>query len=354
MHTLFKPGAAFALLLLAIGCTAAPPQRSTTAFQKPLEPKALTSDQLLAEVNVGHLPARLAIGEGGIWVADGSDSAVHRIDPQTNRLVASIPLGKAPKGLAAGAGAVWVADHAGLSRIDPQTNQVVAAIDVPDLDPGSQAETMPDTYKDLYGGSNANGIDDGRSVAVGAGSVWVTSSSGVVSRVDPGTNQVIAAIEVEGLPAQVAIGNDAVWVANRGNTFVSRIDPQTNQVVERIDVGFSTLALAAGQDSVWVAGEEEPVLMRIDPQTNRIVAWITVGESSWGIAVGADAVWVTSNHVNLLLQIDPRTNRVVAAYKTGLGPLGIGIGEGDLWVVTCFDHTLWRIKPYATESPLVQ
>jgi virginiamycin B lyase len=349
----FKCSAVIALVVLAIGCTAAPTPRSTTAFQKPLVPATLTSDQLLAEIKVGHLPSRLAIGEGGIWVTDQSDTAVYRIDPQTNQVATTIPLDTAPEGLVVGAGAVWVTDQGGLSRIDPQTNEIVTTIAVSDSGTEIQAEKMPNMYKELYGGSNANEIDEGLNVAVGAGSVWVSSSSGIVSRIDPGTNQVMATITVEGIPAQVASGNDAIWIANRGNTFVSQIDPQTNQVVERIDVGFSTRALAAAQDSVWVAGEDEPVLMRIDPQTKRVVAWITVGESSWGIAADKDAVWVTSNHVNTLWQIDPHTNHVVGAYQIGLGPLGLSIGEGDLWVVTSFDSTVWRIKPYGTKALLV-
>jgi YVTN family beta-propeller protein len=290
---------------------------SSTALQKPLVPAPLPSDQLLAKISVGAEPFRLAIGEGAVWVTDQPDAAVYRIDPQTNQVVATISLSGSPKGLVVGEGAVWVANQGGLSRIDPDTNQVVTTIDV----------------------------GRGLNPAVGAGSVWVTSTSGVVSRIDPETNQVIASITVGGIPSQIAIANNAVWVANRESTSISRIDPETNQVAASIDVGFSTLALAADQDSVWVAGYSDSTLLRIDPQTNQIVARIPVGVSPWGIAADENGVWVTSNSNKTLSRIDPPTNQVVAAYEVGLGPLGVGIGDGDLWVVTSFDHTVWRIKP---------
>ena len=289
----------------------------SSAVQEPLTPAFLTSDQIVAKISVGAEPFRLAIGEGAIWVTDQHDSAVYRIDPQTNQVVATISLSGSPKGLVVGEGAIWVANQRGLSRIDPQTNEVVTTIDV---------------------GSGLN-------VAVGAGSVWVTNTSGIVSRIDPETNQVIASITVGGIPSQITLANDAVWVANRESTSVSRIDAETNQVVASIDVGFSTLALVANQDSVWVAGYSDATLLRIDPQTNQVVARIPVGTSSWGIAADKAAVWVTSNSNKTLWRIDPQTNQVIAAYKVGLGPLGVAIGDGDLWVATSFDHTVWRIKP---------
>jgi virginiamycin B lyase len=282
----------------------------------------LTSDQLLAKISVGHLPFRLAIGEGAIWVTDQKDSAVYRIDPQTNQVVATIPVGSVPKGLLVGESAVWVANTGGttVSRIDTQTNEVVATIDL--------------------GESPHN-------LAIGDGTIWVTGgkSEGLVWRIDPATNQVVATIKVEADPAQIAFENDTAWVASRGSQAVLRIDSTTNQVVARIDVGCSTLALATGQGDVWVAGDKDPTLLRIDPITNQVVAWITVGANPWGIASDTDAIWVASNGDDTLWKIDPHTNQVLATFKVGHGPLGLGVGEGALWVVNSFDQTVWRIKP---------
>ena len=281
----------------------------------------LNPDQLVAIIPVGSLPFRLAIGEGAIWVTDQRDSAVYRIDPQTNQVVATIAVGRIPKGLLVSEGAVWVANTGGttVSRIDVQTNQEVATIEVG---------------------------EDPRNLAAGAGAIWVTSgtSEGIVSRIDPSTNQIVATINVEANPSQIAVANDAVWVASIGSHFISRIDSQTNQVVARIDVGQSTIALAADQGAVW-AGGDDPTLIRIDPETNQVAARIPVGSNSWGIASDMDAIWVTSNENDALWRIDPRTNEVVSTYKVGDGPLGVAVGVNALWVVNSFDHTIWRIIP---------
>ena len=49
-------------------------------------------------------------------------------------------------------------------------------------------------------------------MAVGAGSVWVASGDGTVSRIDPNSGRVVATITVGGTPEDVAVGAGAVWV----------------------------------------------------------------------------------------------------------------------------------------------
>lgn len=62
---------------------------------------------------------RIAIGEGSVWVADGS-RFICRIDPATNEIVATLALAGPVEGLTAGEGAIWVADGRDtVYRIDP-------------------------------------------------------------------------------------------------------------------------------------------------------------------------------------------------------------------------------------------
>jgi peptide/nickel transport system substrate-binding protein len=81
---------------------------------------------------VGHQPNGIAIGDGGVWVADTGDNAVVRIDPSTQAVITTIPVGDNPLGIAVGAGSVWVANSGNgtVSRIDPQTNRVIATVAV--------------------------------------------------------------------------------------------------------------------------------------------------------------------------------------------------------------------------------
>ena len=41
----------------------------------------------------------IAVGAGGVWVADSRDDAVVRIDPDTRSVTATIPVGRSPAGL---------------------------------------------------------------------------------------------------------------------------------------------------------------------------------------------------------------------------------------------------------------
>lgn len=88
--------------------------------------------------------------------------------------------------------AVWVANcgEGSIYRIDRQSASVAAVIPTGLADPTGEL-----------------------SVAAGAGSVWVlTDSKGVLSRIDPETNKVIAQIAVAPYSYAAVFGFDAVWI----------------------------------------------------------------------------------------------------------------------------------------------
>jgi YVTN family beta-propeller protein len=131
-------------------------------------------------------------------VANHDAGTVTRIDPASGKVVVNIPVPSEPHRVAYGAGAAWVGNwhDNSVSRIDPATNRVV----------GSRIPI----------GSHHAG-----NLAVGAGSVWVTSDyrenadpeDVVVVRIDPQTNRVIETIAVGGHPIDVAATRGAVWVS---------------------------------------------------------------------------------------------------------------------------------------------
>jgi DNA-binding beta-propeller fold protein YncE len=210
-----------------------------------------------------------------------------------------------------------------LKRLDPRTGEEVAAVPL-------------------------EGFIGTPEVAVGAGSVWVSSddiSSGpapkrgpgdVVLRVDPETNRVVDRIPVDS-PSGLAFGHGSVWATSAGHGTVSRIDPQTGRVVAEIKVGRGAVDIATDERSgaVWVAGlhlqtygadfhpedSKDNKLSRVDPATNRVVAEIPIvadspvgGASS--VAVGEGAVWAQSAD-GKLFKVDPATNKVAAMVSVG-------------------------------------
>jgi YVTN family beta-propeller protein len=63
-------------------------------------------------IRVGDGPVDVAVGVGGVWVANSRDGTVSRIDPRSNKIIATIRVGNSPRGIAVGAGAVWVSVQA--------------------------------------------------------------------------------------------------------------------------------------------------------------------------------------------------------------------------------------------------
>ena len=137
-----------------------------------------------------------------MWVTSTEHDSVSRVDPNTNLVVETINVGKAPRFIAAGAGAVWTLNQGdgSVSRIDPKTNKVVATVEV-----------------GVPGG--------GGDIAVGEGSVWVTSFEYPLSRIDPSTNAVVQQFYGKGGDA-VRVGLGSVWLSNIEAGNVWRLDPR--------------------------------------------------------------------------------------------------------------------------------
>ena len=201
-----------------------------------------------------------------------------------------------PTGVAEAEGDVWVANHRGrpsgsVWRIDPDTNTVVARI--------------PVGAREFRAGPQW--------LAVGAGSVWVgVPNLNAVVRIDPRTNTVEATVPVTdgGVCGQLFADDEAVWAASGlcGDGMLTRIDPKTNQVVARIkSPGWTTVfGGALGFGSVWIATDGGP--FEIDPTTNTVASRLALeGDSAFGgdLAVGEDSLWIHDAEDESVLRIDP-------------------------------------------------
>ena len=82
------------------------------------------------DIPVGGLPDGIAVGPDAVWVANGQDGTVTRIDPATGQPSGPLPVGSGPEGIAVTADAVWVANSLDLTvyRLDPATGKVTAVI----------------------------------------------------------------------------------------------------------------------------------------------------------------------------------------------------------------------------------
>jgi YVTN family beta-propeller protein len=194
------------------------------------------------KTTIGSSEGSVVAGAGSIWLMTDQKGTLARVDPDTNAVVAEIYVAPGSYGLAFGEDAVWVTstERGVVSRVDPHTNLVAETIKV-----GPQP----------------------RFIATGAGSVWtLNQGDGSVSRIDPKTNKVIATIEV-GVPGpggDIAVGEGSVWVTSFEFP-LSRIDLSTNAVVQQF-YGKGGDAVRVGLGSVWLSNLEAGNVWRIDPR----------------------------------------------------------------------------------------
>ncbi len=247
------------------------------------------ANKTLETISVGKNPCSgLAAGLGSLWVPNCGDSTITRLSLKDGKPEATLPFGvpDSEGGLDTGAGSLWVMiDKKGtLARIDPATNKVVAEIYVA---PGSYAVAFGEgavwvtsTDKNLVTrvNSRTNVVEATipvgprpRFLTTGEGSVWtINQGDGSVSRIDAKSNKVVATIEcgIPGPGGEIAVGEGSVWVTSFEFP-ITRIDASTNKVVQQFE-GPGGDAIRFGHGSVWLSNLRAANVWRIDPK--RIVA----------------------------------------------------------------------------------
>jgi peptide/nickel transport system substrate-binding protein len=219
-------------------------------------------------IPVGADPSGIAIGEGSVWVANGGSSTVSRISPETESVVQTIDAAGGPSGIAIGEGGVWVANSlsASVTRLDPESGELLATIGM-----GDQPVDVAVDDRGVWVANAASGtvshIDPGRDLAVatvevGNGpraiaadrtGVWVANFlDGTVARIDPGTNAVVQTSSVGDAPTGLTLAGGSVWVSDGANGSVARMEPRPGTATF-IQLGAEAADIAFGDDVLWVA-----------------------------------------------------------------------------------------------------
>jgi YVTN family beta-propeller protein len=265
---------------------------------------------LVSTAAVGSGPGAVAVGEGGIWVADESADALVRVDPITGAASDRIPVGGGPDGVAVGGGFVWVTNglDGTVSKVDPTSGKVVQRIDV-----GNRP----------------------RGVAFAAGSVWVANAGDrTVQRLSAATGEQQGAVDVPDGADELAAGQGRVWVTAMDAGTVTGIDARTaTTLFSSISVGGAPTALAVAPSGVWVANGNEGTLVRIDPSSGQVRgASVFVGERPVGIAVAGDSVWVSNEVSGDLALVSPPYARVTRRIPAGNPLEGVAVTGSRLVV----------------------
>jgi YVTN family beta-propeller protein len=264
------------------------------------------------EIQVGQGPDGLAYGAGAVWVSNGSDGTVSRINPHTHAVVQTISVGSSPTAITVTGEDVWVVNGGDgtVSEIDALSNTVVGR--------PIQVGNLP------------------TAIASGPSGVWVANTADdTVLRIDPATGAVSSPIAVGGQPDGIAVGPQTVWVANGQDGTVSQIDPQTGNVASPIAVGAGPKGIAVTDDAVWVANSGEQSVDRIDPRSGDVVATVPVGDGPNAIVTEGGAIWVSDEYDSTVDRIDSVDDRKTATITTGSSPRGLVLVDSSPWVAFC-------------------
>ena len=271
----------------------------------------------------GPGPRSLAAGEGSIWVTNGGDDSVVRVDPLTLR-AQTIEIEGRPNHIIVAQGTTWVISSSGkLTQIDPGTN-LTATMDI-----SAQAPQPVGV-----------GTDDG-------GLVYVTALSPVCGAC-PGLDRPLIAVNpatgsIRSLPtptylttsALVVIGG-RVWVTAEAEVW--QVDPATGDVLRAVPLGGTLGDMVADprSHSLWVTKVDSAgrvgSAVQIDTLTGEIVGGQPVGCCPGSIAIGDGYVWVTNSQEGTIQRISLVTGDVAPPLSVGKGVDGIAVGLGGVWV----------------------
>jgi DNA-binding beta-propeller fold protein YncE/predicted Ser/Thr protein kinase len=286
------------------------------------------SNKLVGEVAVGPRPEAIAFGEGAVWANNVDEDTVSSIDPAgTEARDFRISVVDYPSDLAIGAGSVWVAlgASAELQPINPEQREAAEPI------PAVGEQSSP------CGAPRA-------SLAFGGGFLWFICENGELGRVSPRGGAASIGLEADLLTSSsstvpqlsdVAFGLTRVWVVNRATNKLAEIDPLTSQNQREITVGQEPRAVAVGENALWVANYADDTVTRVSistPGAPEVLSTFDVGDGPVDVAVGEDAVWVVNELERTVMRLDPESGDVEATIRLGNEPQRVAVGEGRVWV----------------------
>ena len=319
---LILAGAAVAAVLSLGGGTSSGPVLRAVDRVGMIDPR---TGAVLASRSVPGTPARPATDGRELWVGGDASQTLQRIDPGSPPTV--VPVNGFPSALAMGEGSLWMVDalRRTLVKVNPAYGTVVAR-------------------KSLTGAAREVAISDRaafdpRSVAAGAGVVWVSDGSSRVYRVDPQSARLVRAPNL-GTPIDgLAAAGNAVWAISGNAATALRLDPGTGRVTTRIPIvsrpGLESpypIAIAAGAGFVWVLNANSGTVTKIDPIARGIATTIPIGvdRGPLRLAAGAGAAWV-ANGDGTLSRIDASSN-AVRYFPIAHGLTDVAVAGDYVWV----------------------
>jgi streptogramin lyase len=274
-----------------------------------------------------------------LWIPNHSDGVVLRIDPRLAEITGRIEVDGTLDAVAAGESGVWLAvtterNLSQIVRIDPEDLSSVAVIPI-------------------YSGKI-------RCLQAGAGAVWVgvdqspleNSAAGNLLRIDPISNEINAILPRPGVPAEIVIYAQAVWLLEeqKESSVVGRLDTTSLQITTfsapDTDQAFNHLSIGAA--GIWATASEDGAnfLFQLDPSNGKVLVSLELGEiEGRPVALAAISrnvvVWLSNG---ALLQVDPTKQQIVSRTATKPGVGNLHPRPGALWIENESEAELYRFQ----------
>jgi DNA-binding SARP family transcriptional activator/ABC-type branched-subunit amino acid transport system substrate-binding protein len=204
------------------------------------------------------VPAELTATPGAVWVGTASHGlglgmdGVARFDVQRHAALGTVTLPTADSGGAGGR----LPDTRELAATPDGVWAIAPSLQLVELDlrSGAVRRTVPDVFASA--------------LAYGAGRLWAVSGFHVIP-IDPKTGRVGTAIRVPSLfyLGGVAVGGGSVWVTSPGEGVVWQIEVRVPHRITTVDLAYGASAVTFAQGDVWVANRYDGGIERIDPRT---------------------------------------------------------------------------------------
>ncbi|HEY4097742.1 MAG TPA: protein kinase [Baekduia sp.] len=279
-------------------------------------------------VKVDERPNAIAYYRNRVWTISVRTGRLTGIpaDGQGRRRIIKLPWDRGTTSVAAGFGSLWVTNggQSRLIRIDAVTGKMI--------------------------GDRLLGDGDAVVVATGDNAVWVARRavnpsdppSAIVKVVPKGGQTQEIPFGQEGI-ADIAVGGGYVWVANHRRARVSRLDPASGHRLSR-PVGLGAHRVAYGDGQVWVSNYDDGTITQ---NTRAMDNQITVPfgqRGPEGIAVSGHTLWVASYLDDTVSRIDTRTGKPIGdPIPVGRNPLSIVAHGKSAWVANVASGSVTRI-----------
>jgi DNA-binding SARP family transcriptional activator len=238
---------------------------------------------------INEQPGGLVLTDGSLWAVT-EQGTVTQVDLERRRIVGSTPLAlpAGPGGMAVGLGATWVTDSG-----SPTLYRLASGIT------GARQIKLPPLEGTLAGRTGG--------VAVGAGSLWVARAQGTVDRLSR-DGQLEHRFRIPAAEQVVSDGR-SIWVLSSTIGVVTRLDPGTNTVRARTRLRPIVCCLAVGGGSAWATSEAGGLLWQLGPDGG-VQEVVHVPAPATEVAFAQGTVWISGYTSGTVTRVDAQTLKV--------------------------------------------